>query len=58
MNEDFQFLTPKDVAKALRCSLPTARSIMHRLDFPLIKHGRKMLVEKTAFFEWAKKRRI
>lgn len=58
MNEDLQFLTPKDIAEALRCSLPTARDIMHRLDFPLINHGRKMLVEKSAFLEWARKRHI
>lgn len=56
--EKITFLTTKDVAKALECSLPTARNIMMRHDFPLIRVGRAMKVEKNAFLEWAAKRRV
>ena len=55
---DVQFLNTKEVAKALGCSLPTARQIMFRYDFPLIRVGRAMKVEKTAFLDWASKRRV
>lgn len=58
MNENpIMFLDTKAVAKALGCSLPTARQIMMRYDFPLIRVGRAMKVEQTAFKEWASKRR-
>lgn len=58
MNETLKFLNTKDVAKALGCSLPTARSIMLRAEFPLVMVGRAMKVSEKAFEEWSKKRHI
>lgn len=56
-NNNIKFLGTKEVAKALGCSLPTARQLMLRYDFPLVRVGRAMKVEQTAFKEWASKRR-
>lgn len=53
-----EFMTTADVAKALRCSLPTARHIMSRPDFPMVRVGKNMKVNRDAFYEWSKKRRI
>jgi len=58
MNEQMKFLNTKDVAKALGCSLPTARQIMRRQDFPLIRVGKNMKVSNSAFLKWAETRRI
>lgn len=52
------FLSTKEVAKALGCSLPTARKIMRRPDFPLIRCGKNMRVSYDAFMKWAATRRI
>ena len=54
MNTEFRFLNTKEVAEALGCSLPTARQIMMRADFPLIRVGENLKVEAQAFLEWAK----
>ena len=53
---DIKFLGTKEVAEALGCSLPTARQIMMRYDFPLVRVGRAMKVEKGAFLEWSSHR--
>ena len=58
MNEQMKFLNTKDVAKAFGCSLPTARQIMRRQDFPLIRVGKNMKVSNSAFLKWAETRRI
>ena len=58
LEEQIVFLDTKDVAEALGCSLPTARSIMNRADFPLIRVGKNYKVSKDALLEWTKKRRI
>lgn len=58
MNEQMKFLNTKDVAKALGCSLPTARQIMRRQDFPLIRVGKNMKASNSAFLKWAETRRI
>ena len=55
---DIKFLGTKDVAKALGCSLPTARRIMRRPDFPLIRCGKNMRVSLQAFERWSESRRI
>lgn len=57
-NEELKFLTTEEVAKALGCSLPTARQIMRRADFPLIRVGKNMKVSQQAFLKWAESRRI
>lgn len=55
--DDLIFYNVKDVARMLRCSLPTAREIMHRPDFPLVGTSRQWRVCKSAFEQWAQKRR-
>ena len=57
-NTSVMFYGTKDIAKMLDCSIPTAREIMHRADFPLITAGRKMKVSKIAFEQWAMTRRV
>ena len=37
---------------------PTARQIMMRADFPLIRVGKNYKVSEQAFVEWSKKRRV
>ena len=58
MSENIKFLTTKDVANALGCSLPTARNIMMRADFPLLRVGKNFKVSEQAFIEWSKPRRV
>lgn len=58
MDNQIKFLNTKDVAKVLGCSLPTARRIMRRQDFPLIRVGKNMKVSNTAFQKWAETRRV
>lgn len=58
MHETIKFLNTKQVAEALGCSLPTARQIMMRADFPLIRAGKNFKVNEQAFLEWSKTRRV
>ncbi len=58
MNEPIKFMNTKDVAKALGCSLPAARAVMMRADFPLVKVGKNYKVKEEAFLEWSNKRRV
>lgn len=39
-NDEFVFLTPMDVAKIIGCSVPTARKLFYRDDFPAIKQAK------------------
>lgn len=55
---DSVFYNTKDVARILDCSVPTARELMQRADFPLIRVGRKLMVSQNALEEWASKRRV
>lgn len=55
---NLEFLSTKDVAKTLKCSIPTARNIMKRHDFPLIRVGKNMRVSKQAFLKWADSRHV
>ena len=57
-NDEMVFLGTKEVAAILGCSLPTARHIMQRRDFPLIRVGRTMKVSKAALIRWSETRRI
>ena len=54
MDKTIKFMNTKEVAQALSCSLPTARRIMQREDFPLIRVGKNMKVNAEAFDEWTK----
>ncbi|MBR1535209.1 MAG: helix-turn-helix domain-containing protein [Ruminococcus sp.] len=56
--DNVKFIGTKDVARILGCSLPTARNIMLRADFPLIKIGKNFKVSQQAFIEWSKQRRV
>ena len=58
MSEDIKFIGTKEVAQALGCSLPTARNIMLRADFTLIRVGKNLRVEIHAFLNWSQKRRV
>ena len=51
-NDELVFLTPMDVAKAMGCSIPAARQLFHRPDFPSIKVGKNFKVLKSAFIKW------
>lgn len=56
--EILEFYGTREVAQCLGCSLPTAREIMHGYDFPLIKVGKNLRVQKAAFEKWASERRV
>lgn len=56
--DDSGFMTTVDVAKALGCSVPTARRIMQRKDFPMVRVGKSMKVMFSAFRKWAESRHI
>lgn len=58
MSQNIKFLTTKDIAAALGCSLPTARNIMMRADFLLLRVGKNFKVSEQAFIEWSKTRRV
>lgn len=51
------FYGVKEVAKILNCSIPVAREIMKRSDFPMIKVGTAHKVLNTALEKWAMERR-
>ena len=42
----------KEIAKILHCSVPTAREIMRRKDFPLLKIGKNFRVYRYSFIKW------
>ena len=56
--DSLEFLSSSDVANLLHCSTVTARNTMKRADFPLVRIGKNMRVLKSAFLDWAKKRRV
>lgn len=51
------FYSSEDVARILKCSVPTARIIMNTEDFPTVYIGKNLRVYKKAFEEWAMTRR-
>lgn len=55
--KEIAFYKTEDVARLLQCSVVTAREIMRRADFPLIRVGKNLRVSKLAFEEWAMGRR-
>lgn len=58
MKNNMEFYGTKDVAACLGCSIPTARQLFYRKDFPALKIGKNLRVSKTAFEQWASERRI
>lgn len=55
--EPLVFYDTKEMAKMLCCSVPTAREIMLRADFPLIRTGKILRVSKSALEAWTMQRR-
>ena len=53
-----KFIGTKEVAALMGCSIPVARQIMRRKDFPLVKCGKNLKVMTAKFMEWASTRRI
>ena len=53
-----QFIGTKEIAALMGCSIPVARQIMRRKDFPLIKCGKNLKVMKSEFIKWASTKRI
>lgn len=49
-----EFLTTKEVAALMRCSIATARELCHRPGFPVFKVGKNFRVSKSALADWAK----
>lgn len=52
------FYTTAEVAAALGCSIPTARQLFHRADFPALKIGKNFRVSAEALEKWASERRV
>lgn len=50
------FYNTADIARLLGCSIGTAREIMYRKDFPLLKIGKNLKVNKNAFEDWSRNR--
>ena len=55
-NNELEFLTPMDVAKAMGCSVPMACALFYRADFPALKNGKNYKVLKSAFLKWCSER--
>ena len=47
------FLNAKNLSKVLGLSESSVYELMHEKDFPAIRVGNRMLVEKTKFKAWA-----
>lgn len=57
-SETTVFYNTKKVAQMLGCSIPTARQLFYRNDFPALKIGKNYKVEKNAFEKWCSERRV
>lgn len=57
-DEEMRFLGTKEVAKLMGCSVPVARQIMRRKDFPLVKCGKNLKVMKCKLIDWASVSRV
>ena len=54
--EDYPItMNAEQVREVLGVSRAKTYEIMHRVDFPLIQFGRRMLVRRDAFKEWYEK---
>lgn len=49
MQKETTFLNVKDVAEIMGISIPTARKLFEKRDFPTIRVGRRLLVSEDAF---------
>ena len=55
---ELNFLTVRDVSRIMGISLPLARQIFDRPEFPKLQIGRRILVSEEAFRAWASQRRV
>lgn len=55
---ELNFLTVRDVSRIMGISLPLARQIFDRPEFPKLQIGRRILVCEEAFRAWASQRRV
>lgn len=58
LDDGMQFIGTKEVASLMGCSVPVARQIMRRKDFPLIMCGKNLKVMKSELVRWASQRRV
>lgn len=58
LDDGMRFIGTKEVAELMGCSIPIARQIMRRMDFPLIMCGKNLKVMKSEFIKWASERRV
>ena len=55
---DMMFFNPEQIAQLLGCSVPVARQLWHRKDFPGLRIGKNFKVSKAAFELWCMDRRV
>ena len=58
LDGEVEVYNTEDVARLLKTSVATAREIMYRADFPLIKVGKNLKVTKQGFLKWSLERRV
>ena len=58
MEKTKSFLTVRDVAEEMGISIPTARKLFEKRDFPTIRVGRRILVHKEAFENYMMQRHL
>ena len=58
LDDGMRFIGTKEVAQLMGCSVPVARQIMRRKDFPLVMCGKNLRVMKSEFIKWASERRV
>ena len=58
LEDGMRFIGTKEIAKLMGCSVPVARQIMRRKDFPLVMCGKSLKVMKSEFIKWASERRV
>ena len=49
------FLSSETLSELLGISLSSCYALMHEKDFPVIRIGKRMVVEKSRFIEWVEK---
>ena len=58
IDDGMQFIGTKEIAALMNCSIPVARQIMRRKDFPLVMCGKNLKVMKSEFIKWASQCRV
>ena len=56
MQKETTFLNVKDVSEIMGISIPTARKLFEKRDFPTIRVGRRLLVSEDAFRKYMMQR--